>query len=90
MKRRQAIIIFCSLNALRLHLDTFRGIAVAGQCLRERQVWRLRHVAKRVARLKPWVDPEDAALAAEELARREAVAAAAAEALLNVSAILEV
>ena len=43
---------------------------------------------KRIQRAKPWVDPNDAARlaasAAEDLARREAVAAAAAEALLNV------
>jgi hypothetical protein len=49
---------------------------------------KLRRLVKRIQRVKPWVDPDDAATvaatAAEEMARREALAAAAAEALLNV------
>jgi len=51
------------------------------------QIRRLRKLAKRLGRIKPWVNPHDtaaAASAAEDLARREAAAAAAAEALLNV------
>ena len=43
---------------------------------------------KRLQRVKPWIDPNDAVAravtAAEEMARREAAAAAAADALLNV------
>lgn len=49
----------------------------------------LRDAVKRIMRFQPWVDPDDKvalALAAQELARCEAAAAAAAEALLNVSA----
>ena len=53
-----------------------------------RQVWKLRQLIKRIARVKPYMDPEEAAAhgksAADELARREADAAAAAEALLKV------
>ncbi len=82
----------CGLNALRLPPVFSVPSVLLGDAVlcRERQVLRLRHMVKRIARLEPWVDPKDAVLAAEELARREAAAAAAAEALLNVSAILEV
>ena len=45
-----------------------------------RQFRRLRNLVKRIAVAKPWMDPED-----QELARREAAAEAAAEALLHVS-----
>ena len=52
---------------------------------------RLQNVAKRLAHVKPWVNPDDpAALAseAEDLARREAAAAAASQQLLNVRAVI--
>ncbi len=47
---------------------------------------------KRISRATPWVDPAEAALqansAAEELARREAAAVIAAQALLKVRSLV--
>ena len=52
----------------------------------------MRHLVKRLTRAKPWVDPRElarqAADNASEMARREQLAAAAAEALLNVRAVI--